>query len=213
MLAAGELVQTVHGDRVTVHLSFDFKDGSKYDETSVYTQQRVFHLLSHHLVLKGPKFPNPLDLVTDVTNGNVTVKYSDKEKEQVKTEHMDMPPDLADGILNTILQNVFPQAGETRLSMIVATPKPRLVKLAAASQGEDTFSIPGATRKGSHFVVKIELGGIAGAVAPLIGKEPHDIHIWISTGEVPTFLRWQGPMYANGPSWVIELTSPQLKEK
>jgi hypothetical protein len=213
VLATGDLIQTVRDQRVTAHLLFDFKDGSRYDETVVYTQSRVFQLVSHRQVLKGPKFPEPMDLVADVAKGHVTVHYSKDGKDENKTDHIDMPADLADGILTTVLQNVSTQDRETRLSMIVATPKPRLVKLVVTPQNEDTFSFGGVTRKANHFRVKIDLGGIAGAVAPLVGKEPPDIHVWILAGEAPTFLRWQGPMYANGPSWVIELASPSWKQK
>ncbi|MEI9969517.1 MAG: hypothetical protein WDM87_13180 [Terracidiphilus sp.] len=52
------------------------------------------------------------------------------------------------------------------------------------------------------------LGGIAGVVAPLIGKAPPNIQIWAVTGAAPTFVREQGPLYADGPVMTIELISP-----
>ena len=87
-------------------------------------------------------------------------------------------------------------------------PKPRLVKLVVASAGEDRLSIGGSPRKATHFIVKIEIGGIAGVVAPLIGKQPPDSHVWILEGEAPAFVRSEGPLAMDGPVWRIELVSP-----
>ena len=59
-----------------------------------------------------------------------------------------------------------------------------------------------------RFVLKIELGGLAGIVAPMIGKAPPEIQIWIIGGIAPAFVRDEGPLYRGGPIWIIELTSP-----
>jgi hypothetical protein len=56
----------------------------------------------------------------------------------------------------TLLKNIRPDAPGTTLSMVVATPKPRLVKLVITSQGEDSFSTGGSSRKAIHYVVKVE---------------------------------------------------------
>jgi hypothetical protein len=92
--------------------------------------------------------------------------------------------------------------------MIVATPKPRLVKLAISPQGEEGFELAGSPRKATDFVIKIELGGVTGLVAPLIGKKPPDIHVWIIGGTAPAFVKEEGPFYLGGPNWNIQLTSP-----
>ena len=62
--------------------------------------------------------------------------------------------------------------------MVAATPKPGMVELVVTSAGEDALSIGRTAWKAAHFVVKIEIG-IAGFVAPLIGKQPPDSHVWI----------------------------------
>jgi hypothetical protein len=208
ILATGDLNQTVKSGRVTAHTSFHFKDGSLQEETAIYTQQHVFRLISAHLVQKGPSFPHPVDMLIDAVNGNVTIHQgSGDSKAEVKTEKFKAAPDLANGMLALLVKNIEP-GGETSLSMLLATPKPRLVKLKISSVGEDQFTVAGASHKARHFVAKIELGGVAGAVAPLIGKEPPDLNFWIYDGGVPAFLRSQGPLFADGPIWTIELASP-----
>jgi hypothetical protein len=91
--------------------------------------------------------------------------------------------------------------------MVVTTPKPRLVKLVISSLGDETFSIGGSPRKAIHYEIKIEIGGIAGMVAPLVGKAPPNIELWIVGGQAPTFLKEQGPTYEDGPILTIEQTS------
>jgi hypothetical protein len=49
-------------------------------------------------------------------------------------------------------------------------------------------------------------------VAPIIGKTPPDIQIWTATGQVPTFIREQGPIYADSPIMTIQLTGPTWPE-
>jgi hypothetical protein len=92
--------------------------------------------------------------------------------------------------------------------MVAATPKPRLVKLAITPQGEEPFSLGGSERRAMHYVMKVEIGGVAGVIAPLLGKQPPDIHVWILGGEAPAFIKTEGPLYYGGPSWRIELASP-----
>src|SRR6266542_4779239 len=49
-LADGEMSQVAEGDRITSRLIFRFKDGSLYDDTTIFTQRGAFRLLSDHLV-------------------------------------------------------------------------------------------------------------------------------------------------------------------
>jgi len=209
-LADGDLIQFAQGDRVTNHLVFRFKDGSVHDETAVFSQRRSFRLLSDHLVQKGPSFEHPMDVSIDASKGLVTVRYTGdgKEKEKVRTDRLKLPPDLANGLVLTLLKNIRPDTPETKVSMVAATPKPLLVKLAITSRGEEPFSIAGSSRKATRYVVKVEIGGIAGLIAPLLGKQVPDTHVWILEGDAPAFVKSEGPLYLGGPIWRIELTSP-----
>jgi hypothetical protein len=208
LIAAGDLVQVIRGDRVISHLVFVFKDGSIDDETAVFSQQGSFRLISDHHVQKGPAFPHPVDLSIDVLAGQVTFRSIDDGKEKITTEHLELPPDLANGMIFTLMKNIPPDVSETKVSFLAGTSKPRIVKLAISPQGEETFSVAGSRRKATHYVVKVEIGGIAGLVAPVLGKQPQDTHVWILEGEAPAFVKSDGPRFEGGPSWRIELASP-----
>jgi hypothetical protein len=207
-LATGDLLQTVAAGRVTAKLVFKFRDGSISEETAVFSQRGHFKLIADHLVQKGPAFPRPLDLAIDGSTGEVTVRYTnDHGEEKVESERMELPADLANGLITTLLKNLR-ATPKTTLSMVAATPKPRLVKLKITSAGNDSLSIGGARRRAVHYVLKVDIGGIAGVVAPIVGKQPPDSHVWILQEEVPAFLRSQSPMFADGPLWQIDLIAP-----
>jgi len=209
LLASGDVVQVAHGDQVTLHTVFNFKDGSVDDETTVFTQHHSFHLITYHHIQKGPYFPHPVDISIDSRSRQFTVRSPGKDgKEEVKTDHVDMPLDLANGIVGLILANVRSDSPETDVSMLVATPKPRQVKLAISSRGEEAFTVAGSPRKAIHYEIKIEIGGIAGMVAPLVGKQPPNIQVWVIGGEAPTFVKEEGPIYQDGPVMTIQLASP-----
>jgi hypothetical protein len=55
-LADGEMTQIAQGDRVTSRLIFRFKDGSVYDDTTIFSQPGTFRVLNDHLVQRGPLY-------------------------------------------------------------------------------------------------------------------------------------------------------------
>jgi hypothetical protein len=204
-LATGDLIQVAHGDRVTSRLTFHFRDGSLDDEVAIYTQHKVFQLISDHHIQQGPSFPKPLDMSIDARSGQITSRDKDQK---IIQDHIDVDPDICNGLPLVLLLNLNPTAPPTRLSMVAPTSKPRLVHIVIAPDGEDSVSIGGIRHKATNYRIKIELGGISGVVAPMIGKQPSDIHVWILGDNAPAFLREEGQFYEGGPLWRIELVSP-----
>src|SRR2546422_7469496 len=78
-LADGEMTQIAEGDRVTSRLIFRFKDGSVYDDMTIFSQRGAFRLLSDHLVQRGPSFKQPMEASVEPSSGQVTVRYKDKD--------------------------------------------------------------------------------------------------------------------------------------
>jgi hypothetical protein len=209
IIANGDLTQVAHGSQLTSRLTFHFKDGSLQDETTVFSQRGHFRMVTDHLVQKGPEFKHPMDVSIDSARGLVTVRYADdKGNEKVETKNMTLPPDLANGMVPTLLNNIGAATPSITVSMLVATPKPMLVKLVISAEGEDSFSIGTASHKATRYDVKVDIGGIKGVLAPLVGKQPPDTHVWILGGSSPAFLKSEGPSFEDGPIWRIELASP-----
>ena len=80
-----------------------------------------------------------MDVLINASTGEVTVHYEDKGKEKIDTAHMDLPPDLANGIVPDILENLSLVTKELKVSYLAATPKPRLVKLSNHTRGRGHF--------------------------------------------------------------------------
>lgn len=207
-LGDGELIQTHRNRTLTSRLVFRFRDGSRFEETTVFTQSGTFRLISDHVIQRGPAFPQALDVSIDAVSGQVTVRYTEDGEKKVASEHLDLPADLANGLVQTLLKNVRPESPPASFSYVAATPKPRLVKLSIAVAGTDRFAVGRLRQLATHYVLKVDVGAIKGAVASLLGKTPPDSHVWVLGGEAPLFLRAEQPFFSDGPLWRVELVSP-----
>src|SRR5213079_686333 len=85
------------------------------------------------------------------------------------------------------------------VSLVATTPKPRLVKFAILPQGEEPFTIGNFRHSAMHYVVKVEIGGVTGFLARLMGKQPADTHIWVLGGEAPAFVKAEGDILCGRP--------------
>jgi hypothetical protein len=204
-LAIGDMTQVVHGDRVTSRLVFRFRDGSVDDDTTLFTQRTVFRLISDHHIQRGPSFPEPIDVLINAATGQITSRSKDGK---VRQDHMDLPADVSNGLPPNLLMNILPTTPETKLSFVTPTEKPRLIQVSIKPAGEVPFTIGGSSRKAIDFVLHPELGGVVGIIAPILGKQPADYHIWILGGSSPAFIREEGQLYSGGPIWRIEQISP-----
>ena len=121
---------------------------------------------------------------------------------------MDLPLDVSNGLPPNLLMNLLPSTPETKLAFVTPGDKPRLIHVSIKPVGQVPFSIGGTPRKAVDYRLHVELGGIAGVVAPIVGKQPPDYHIWILPGANPAFVREEGPLYEGGPIWRVEQISP-----
>lgn len=206
-IAIGDLLQRSRGSRVTSELVMRFFDGSVDDETTVYSQGTVFRLISDHHVQRGPSFPTPTDVTVDVRRSMI---ISADAGGKVKPVHFDMPADTYNGLASSLLMNVSPATPETRIAVVVSGDSPRLAHLSMKPTGEAAFTLGGTPRTATDYTVHVELGGVAGVVAPLIGKEPKDFHVLILGGPDPAFIREEGQLYPGGPVWRIQQISAEF---
>jgi hypothetical protein len=205
VLGYGELLQLIHGDRVNSRLTYHFRDGSVDEDTTIFSQRATFHLISDHHVQHGPFFSKASDCMIE-ENGNVTNRTVDKDgKQEFQTSHIDLPPDVSNGFTGTMLLNISPTSGPFKLGLVAPTGKGRLIQLAFDIVGEEPFSpILGVRRQANVFRIHPELGGVAGVVAPVIGKQPKDVFVWILEGEVPGLVREIGPLEQGGAVVSVE---------
>ncbi len=205
-LAAGESLQTVKGYTVTTRTTFHFRDGSLDEETTVFEQNLNLRLLRDDHLQRGPAFPHPVEIRIEAAPGRVTVH--DLESGKTTSHELKIPFDVANGIVTQVLQNIPESTAETRVSYVLPTSKPRLATLAISRAGEDTYTLGGERQTAKKLEIKVELGGVAGLIAPVVGKEPKSGAAWMAGGKVPMFLRIQTQFYEGGPLWTIQQTAP-----
>ncbi len=210
LIASGDLLQVGRDGEVSSRLVFHFKDGSLFDETVVFTQRNVFTLQRYHLVQRGPVFPEDTEISLERASGKYRVKTRARKdgREKVLDGKLDLPLDVYNGMVLTVVKNLSGRAGET-VHMVAFTPAPKLIQLEMVPSGDHKILVGGSEKSATHYVLKPILGVWLKLFASLLGRMPPDSHAWIVTADVPAFVKFEGPLYMNGPAWRIELTSPR----
>jgi len=209
IIGTAEVSQVRKSGHMVTRVVFRLKDGSLLDETTTFSQRDTFRLISDRVIQKGPSFKLQMESILDAPSGQFTAKYQDEHgKQREIRRHLDVPADVCNGLIWTLLKNVDPGGPTTTVSMVSASPKPRLVRLRFTAKGESVFSIAGTKRKATHFIIKTELTGPAKLVAPLVGKHPPEMEGWVLEDKVPTVFKFRGPLYEGGPVWQIEPAGP-----
>ncbi len=206
IIGHGEYYGSATGERVTARLILKFRDGSLDDETTVFLQRNTFQFVSDRHIQHGPFFKQAMDMQLNA-DGQLTLRTTGKDgKEKIETNHIDLPPDVSNGMVESLMQNVSHNAAPFTLGMVLPSGKGRLAKLAISPDGTQPFTaVIGDRRTAMVFRIKFELGGAAGMVAPIIGKQPSDIMMWVTQGEVPVLVRVIGQLSEGGPVVSLEL--------
>ena len=206
IIANGEFSQLAQGDEVTMRLTYNFTDGSLDEETTTYRQQDTFRLVRNHHIQKGPFFVKIVDFLVEAATGIATSRTEDKNgKIHVESHHIDLPNDLANGFVGTLLLNVQRNAAPFRVGMLAPVAGGRLIQLLISSEGEQPFQRAGQSLKATVFRIHPELGGIVGVIARVIGLQPKDVMVWVLEGQEPAVVRIVGQLGGYGPVISSEL--------
>jgi hypothetical protein len=205
LIGRGELRQKPRGDEIDSRLLLQFKNGSVHEEVTTYSQRGVLRLESYRLTQRGPSFPGA-EISFDRKSGRYQAKARERTDgpEQTASGEFEMPADLYNGMALVVLKNMVPAEGATG-QLAAFTPKPRLLRMEFRQEGEDRVFFAGDPKQAARHLVNLEIGGVSGVVASLIGKIPPDLRYWLALGEIPAFVRFEGSMFLNGPVWRVEM--------
>jgi hypothetical protein len=199
-IATGEFTQDVQGDEVTMRLTYRFVDGSIDDEMTTYRQRGTFRLVRYHHIQKGQFFAKPVDFTVEAATGTVTSLTIDKSgKTHVESKHIDLPDDLANGFVGTLLLNVPHNTKPFRVRMLVPVGGGRLIPLLISPEDEQTVQLEGQTFSATVFRIHPELGGFVKLIARLLGLQPKDVIVWVLEGEEPAVAVVVGQLGGYGP--------------
>jgi hypothetical protein len=210
LLAEGDLLQNQKGDEVDKRMVFRFKDGSFFDEKVTFTQKEVFVLKTYHMIRRGPAFENDSEIAVNRASGEYRVVTKDRKsgKEDVDDGKTDMPTDVYNGLILTVVKDLPEGRGET-VHFLAFTPKPRLIELELAVAGKEKMTTGDRTHNAVHYVLKPHLGVLLKLFAKLTGRDPEDSHAWIATDDIPAFVGYEGALSPPGPVWRIDMVCPR----
>jgi hypothetical protein len=208
-LAQGDLLEVARGSEIRKTTVFRFKDGSRFEETVVFTQQGVYTLRSYRLERHGPAFTEDTKIVLERPNGKYRVETKTRRGGAAKVLEgtLDLPPDVYNGMIPTVLRDLPEGVGET-VHFVAFTPEPRIVQLEITPAGRQRMTVGDAELSAVHYVLKARLGKWSSLFARLLGRTPKDAHAWILGGDVPAFVGFEGQLYPTDPVWRIDLVSP-----
>ncbi len=209
LIAQGDLLEIARGAEIQRTTVFRFKDGSLFEETAVFSQQGVYTLLSYRLEQSGPAFAEDTRISLERATGKYRVETKIHKDSSLKVLEgtLDLPPDVYNGMIPTVVKDLHKGAGET-VHFVAFTPEPRMIQLEIAPAGGQTFMVGEVAMTAVHYVLKPRLGTWLKIFATLLGRVPKDAHAWILDADVPAFVGFEGQLYPSDPVWRIDLVSP-----
>jgi hypothetical protein len=171
---------------------------------------RSFHLLSYHLVQEGPSFPHPVDVSIDTSSRQVAVRYTDKDsKENARNETFDLPADLANGMVVTLLKNVPPARRAPSYPCVAGLVAPLAGKQPAFEGGPVwRIELVGPRLRGRPIAVHREL-----LAAEATEHSPVKEHDRTTKGPKPIKHMPQSALsHPFGHLWLVEKSSSSVRE-
>jgi hypothetical protein len=212
LLAEGEVSQAATGaGRVVNRMLFRFKDGSVHDESVTFSQNRMLKLLQYQLEQKGPAFPQPVKVTLNGETGAYTVREGRSSKAELKGR-IHLPSDVYNGLTITVLKNL-PSPSERVFHLVAFDPEATVYKMVVSPVGTDEVEAAGTTMRAVHYKMKPVLGWWMKTLAWITKKTIPEYDFWVTNDSLPAFVRFEGALYDEGPSWRILQAVPKLAKE
>ena len=206
-IASGDYLQSARAGEIKCRTVLYFKDGSVHDETAFFTQKSSFIMQRYRLVQKGKAFETDIEVSLERKTGKYRVETKGRKgREKVLEGRLDLPPDVYNGMVPTVLKNL-PKGRKETVHIVAFTPAPKVVELEMVPSGAEKMLVGDLEKSAMHYVLKPKLGMLR-LPATLTGRNPPDNHIWTVMDDVPAFVKFVGPLATGGAIWSIQLASP-----
>jgi hypothetical protein len=157
-----------------------------------------------------------MDVEVDRRTSTYEIRARGREDgpEKVLRGDIDVPTDAYNGMIVTTLLNLPKGANET-VNVLAFVPEPTAINLELTFTGEQLIRVGDQSRKPWRYAFTPDVAPVKKLLGKMLGKLPEDFHYdcYILADEVPSFVRFEGPLQLMGPILSIELISPQVALK
>jgi hypothetical protein len=206
-LADGEFRQWIEDKRLHIAITYEFKDGRRFEEKSLLRQEP--ELIQEQWSWKEL---NEDQVSREFTANFLTKTATAQLREKSETKHWSEKIEVEPGRtfagfgFSLALANLRKRlvGGEKiELKAVGFAPKPQIVTVAISHGGLNEIRMAGRTLKGDQFVIHPEIPFLA----KLFVQVP-DTKIWLANPPPAGFLRWEGPIAIPGdPLGRVDLVS------
>lgn len=212
-IAHGEMLQWLERGAVASKLVLRFEDGSLYDEEVRFTQRPVFRVIAYRLDQEGPSFEETLHVTFD-RRGKYRVRRraAPDEDEEVAQGRTEVPDDVSNGLTSILLKNL-PKGESAAVRVMAFLPEPRVLELQLTPEGHDSYWIGPVATKAVRFRIEPRVTGLTGVLATIAGKQPEPLWMWIAPPPAPVLVKFEGALYAGGPTWIVQPGTPTWRRR
>jgi hypothetical protein len=94
--------------------------------------------------------------------------------------------------------------------MLAFMPEPKLFEVEIEAHRAGSIRTAGIHTPVTHYRLKPHLSVLTRFLALLSRTPLPQYEIWMLTGDIPAFMRYEGPLFSGGPTWRIEIMKPPL---
>ena len=203
VLADGRYAQRIQGDSLRIDARYDFPDGRVVEERAVIRLHPAIEQKSWEWSEKkdGAVLRSfSADFATGVAKGH---KGKESWNEKLEIHPGKTFAGIAFELAVKNLHDQVPAGKSVELEAIAFTPKPRTAGVEVKHEGRQDIQMARRTVHADAWTIHPKVP----AIAKLFVKAP-DQHLWLSSDEPISFLRFEGPLVEPGDSPVRVETIP-----
>ena len=191
-IADGDFVQWIEGDRLHVRISYAGR-ARRVEENAVFRlrPELIQDQWSFRELRDGKLYRQ---FTVDFKAGTATAKKADEGEMKESSDEVKVDAGRAFAgfgftLAARALRPRLVKGEHVELQAVGFTPKPKVVNVDLSYGGVDRIRMSDRTIRGERYIVHPKLP----FVADLFVNVP-DAHIWLTSPEPATFLRWEGPL-------------------
>ena len=205
VIADGELTQELSGDRLLVRIHWTFADGREVEERDEFQVDKVLAQTRFSFVESRKRSELRRFEVDLVSGAAKAVTRNEKGELQQEESKLELPAGRSFtgyGTALAVSELSLSPGGETKITFVAFTPKPRAVTLKVTREGTERFAVAGRSTLTDRFTLHPEIPFPAGLFV-----SARDAHLWFTHTPPPALVRAEQNLATkDDPVVVIDVT-------